>query len=65
LNKDKTGNERYRRWYANHREKIQEQRRQVYEQRKKDGLCPRCAKSSPDGGLCEDCLSKARVWNKK
>lgn len=65
MNKDKTGNERYRRWYANHVEEIKEQRRQLYLARKQAGLCPRCGVATQDGGLCDECLRKARMWNRK
>lgn len=65
MNKDKTGNERYRRWYARHVEEIKEQRKQLYLTRKLAGLCPRCGTDTKDGGLCEECLRKARTWNRK
>lgn len=65
MNKDKTGNERYRRWYANHLEEIREARRNVYLARKESGLCPRCGTDTSNGGLCVACLEKARKWNRK
>jgi len=65
MNKDPSGNARYRRWYAAHREDINKQRRIEYEARKTAGLCPRCGTSTGDGGLCADCLASAREQQNK
>lgn len=61
MNKDPSGNARYRRWYAKHREEVNRLRRAEYENRKANGLCPRCGETTGDGGLCDKCLEKARL----
>ena len=65
MNKDPSGNARYRRWYAAHREEVNRQRRVEYVSRKESGLCPRCAAETGDGGLCDDCLEKARTMQQE
>ena len=65
MNKDPSGNARYRRWYAAHREEINLQRKVEYEARKASGLCPRCGVDTGDGGLCPECLARAREQQDK
>ena len=65
MNKDPSGNERYRRWYAAHKEAINDARRQEYDARKNSGLCPRCGTDTKDGSLCPRCLEQARTQQSK
>jgi hypothetical protein len=62
--KDPTGNERFRRWYAIHREQVKVDRKAEYQTRKANGQCPRCGlPAKPNYTLCEACLARARIWN--
>ena len=56
---------RQQRFLENHRDEINEKRRERYAARKKSGKCPRCGKKlrSLKNTLCKDCLEKAREYN--
>jgi hypothetical protein len=63
MNRDPTGNERYRRWYKKHREDVNQERRSIYSIRKTLNLCPRCGSENKNGlSLCNECrLDKSRI----
>jgi len=56
---------RQQRFLENHREEINEKRREKYAERKDSGRCPRCGKKlrSLKRTLCKNCLEKAREYN--
>ena len=58
---------RQQRFLENHRDEINEKRREKYAQRKNSGNCPRCGKKlrSVKFTLCKDCLEKARDYNQR
>ena len=58
---------RQQRFLENHRDEINEKRRERYAARKKGGRCPRCGKKlrSLKLTLCKDCLEKAREYNQR
>ena len=56
---------RQQRFLENHREEVNEKRREKYAERKDSGRCPRCGKKlrSLKRTLCKNCLEKAREYN--
>jgi tRNA(Ile2) C34 agmatinyltransferase TiaS len=58
---------RQQRFLENHRDEINEKRRERYAERKESGRCPRCGKKlrSQKRTLCKDCLEQARVYNQR
>ena len=58
---------RQQRFLENHREEINEKRRERYAARKDGGRCPRCGKKlrSLKRTLCKDCLERAREYNQR
>ena len=58
---------RQQRFLENHREEINEKRRERYAARKDSGQCPRCGKKlrSLKHTLCKNCLGKAREYNQR
>ena len=58
---------RQQRFLENHRDEINEKRREKYADRKDSGNCPRCGKKlrSLKFTLCKDCLEKARDYNQR
>jgi len=58
---------RQQRFLENHRDEINEKRRDRYAERKDSGCCPRCGKKlrSAKFTLCKDCLEKARDYNQR
>jgi len=58
---------RQQRFLENHRDEINEKRRERYAARKKDSRCPRCGKKlrSLKHTLCKDCLEKAKEYNQR
>ena len=56
---------RQQRFLENHRDEINEKRRERYAARKESGRCPRCGRKlrSLKRTLCKDCLEKAKVYN--
>ena len=58
---------RQQRFLENHRDEINEKRRERYAARKEGGRCPRCGKKlrSSKQTLCKDCLEKAREYNQR
>lgn len=59
-NKDSTGNERYMRWYNEHKEEVSQLRKEKYEELKSIGLCPRCGGDREDREqvLCLKCSTQ-------
>jgi hypothetical protein len=57
---------RQQRFLENHRDEINEKRRERYAARKESGQCPRCGKKlrSAKFTLCKDCLERAKEYNK-
>ena len=58
---------RQQRFLENHRDEINEKRRERYAERKESGRCPRCGKKlrSRKSILCKDCLERARDYNQR
>ena len=58
---------RQQRFLENHRDEINEKRRERYAERKDSGRCPRCGKKqrSRKSILCKDCLERARDYNQR
>ena len=58
---------RQQRFLENHRDEINEKRRERYAARKEGGQCPRCGKKLRSGKftLCKNCLEKARDYNQR
>ena len=58
---------RQQRFLENHRDEINEKRRDKYAERKDSGRCPRCGKKlrSLKLTLCKNCLEKAREYNQR
>ena len=58
---------RQQRFLENHRDEINEKRREKYAARKNSGQCPRCGKKlrSNKLTLCKNCLEKAREYNQR
>jgi hypothetical protein len=58
---------RQQRFLENHRDEINEKRREKYAERKGSGRCPRCGKKLRSGKLtlCKNCLEKAREYNQR
>jgi tRNA(Ile2) C34 agmatinyltransferase TiaS len=56
---------RQRRFLENHKDEVNEKRRERYAERKEEHKCPRCGKKlrSKKNILCKDCLEKAREYN--
>ena len=56
---------RQKRFQENHRDEINEKRREKYAERKTNGRCPRCGKKlrSLKHALCKVCLERARYYN--
>jgi tRNA(Ile2) C34 agmatinyltransferase TiaS len=56
---------RQQRFLENHRDEVNEKRREKYAERKENGRCPRCGKKlrSLKRTLCKDCLERAREYN--
>jgi hypothetical protein len=56
---------RQQRFLENHREEINQKRREKYSARKDSGRCPRCGKKlrSLKHTLCKNCLERARKYN--
>jgi len=67
LDKKESNRLRQQRFLENHREEINEKRREKYAERKNSGNCPRCGKKlrSSKFSLCKDCLGKARDYNQR
>jgi hypothetical protein len=57
---------RQQRFLENHRDEINQQRRERYAARISDSRCPRCGKKlrSKKFTLCKACLEKAKSYNK-
>ena len=58
---------RQQRFLENHRDEVNEKRRERYADRKESGQCPRCGKKlrSSKLTLCKDCLAQARDYNQR
>jgi ribosomal protein L32 len=58
---------RQQRFLENHRDEINEKRRERYAERKESGKCPRCGKKlrSLKHTLCKNCLETAREYNQR
>lgn len=58
---------RQQRFLENHRDEINEKRRERYAERRDEGYCPRCGAKmrSNKSTLCKDCLERARDYNQR
>ena len=58
---------RQQRFLENHRDEINEKRREKYAERKDSGRCPRCGAKIRSGKstLCKVCLERARDYNQR
>ena len=58
---------RQQRFLENHRDEINEKRRERYADRKNTGCCPRCGAKlrSSKFTLCKNCLEKAKDYNQR
>jgi uncharacterized paraquat-inducible protein A len=56
---------RQQRFLENHKDEINQKRREKYAERKDESRCPRCGKKlrSKKHILCNDCLEKAKEYN--
>jgi hypothetical protein len=56
---------RQQRFQENHRDEINEKRREKYAERKRNGRCPRSGNKlrSSKHILCKDCLERAKYYN--
>jgi tRNA(Ile2) C34 agmatinyltransferase TiaS len=56
---------RQQRFLENHKDEVNEKRREKYAERKEENKCPRCGKKlrSKKNILCKSCLEKAREYN--
>lgn len=62
---EKISNENAARYSKEKAHEYQTRRREIYKEKKQNGICVRCSKKATHGIYCYDCFIKAKINNKK